>query len=76
MIIVIIMFYRYGNEITGLTTNLEESVAVEFHIVVHRQLWNYDSSHNVKLAFGDSKLGKWKEFIGDFHVARLVCLYE
>ena len=74
IVIFIIIFFRYGHEIPGLTPNLKESMAVEFHIVVHRQHWNYDSSyHNVKLVFGDSKLGNWNECIGDFHTTRLVC---
>jgi len=54
-------------------SNSEGLVSVVFYVVMPSHLWKFDSSHHqVKLVFGDEKLGGWQNYVGEFEVVRLV----
>ena len=55
----------------GLGSNPSECVAVQFHVIIPRQIWKFDLAIDViKLQFDHNELGNWKYDVGDFELLR------
>lgn len=67
--------YFSGNHdvITGL--NAEESVAVTFHCILPKRLWEWNEESCMHIRFEDHSLGNWKIDIGDFQQNRYWLYY-
>ncbi len=55
---------------TGVHPPLGETASVVFHVLIPTSIWGWNENCCVFLRFGHSKLGKWKENIGDFVFVR------
>ena len=52
--------------IPGLNPPAHKCLAVTFHVLVPIKLWEWTDESRIHLVFGNAKLGKWKEPVGEF----------
>ena len=69
--IVDIFFHRSGHkDLDGL--NAKDYVAVTFHCIIPKLLWEWNEQSCIHMRFGHHALGNWEHNIGDFKQQRFV----
>jgi hypothetical protein len=61
---------------TGFHPPAEKSLEVTFHVLVPKNVWNWDNTckSHMHMQFGHPKLGEWKEDVGEFIIKRYIHL--
>lgn len=57
-------------DLKGLKSAPEKSIAVTFHCIVPKLLWQWDENSCIHMRFEGDSLGDWKHNVGDFMEVR------
>ena len=68
--ILFIYLYSPNWNLKGLQAPPEKSIAVTFHAIVPKLLWECDDSSCMHIRFGHKDLGMWQHNVGDFIESR------
>lgn len=59
------IFSSPGSKIPkGLTAGKDKSIAVTFHVLLPKQIWEWDVNSMMFIKFGDDELGGWNYHCG------------